>query len=275
LEVSLSLGAAEMQAGDPLFVQVLLKNRGAQPIRWQMAPDFARGFRVVVRRVGAEHYIRTTSKDIDIDSVRAPFHLEPQASLFAIDVLLAEINPFLLEPDRYELRAEVTDPKRVNLAQPLAFSEPLLLTVVPRAEAELKLISRYRQEIRYGVSATHCGTLERTAEDLRRLEDQLGPSVLKTTLVWSRMVNDYDPNAPMAAARLEAMQNVRLIVSPVTADAIGLCLASRLVAIKQPEAALKALKTIKGFNLHAEGLRSDSQSRIDRREKARREKAQD
>jgi hypothetical protein len=89
------------------------------------------------------------------------------------------------------------------------------------------------------------------------------------------MVNDYDPSSPMAEAKHEAIQNVRLIVSPVTADAIGLCLASRLAAMRQSEAALDAIRVLKEYNSYAKGLRMGCQARIDRLEKARQEKARE
>jgi len=116
--------------------------------------------------------------------------------------------------------------------------------------------------IRWGVS-TDFSNGDRYAEALRQLEKALEPSVLRTSVVWSRMIREYRPDAKCAEEKLAGIENLRGTLDPVTAEVVSLCLASRLFFFQQWEPALAVLERFQERNGLIESLRLECRSQLE------------
>lgn len=283
--VSFQVASTELKVGDPLFVKIRYTNRTKEALSWNAAPTFDWGtLQVQVRPGGEEKYNRTWSKRSGSELYPGPMQLEPGESGFGVDVMLTErkrernpwmSNPWLSKPGVYSLRAAFRfipperrrDTKELYLERNLIYSEPILVRVHDRPAKEKELIASRTKELRWGVSAIKGGRTQMFSKELAGLEANLGPSVMRTTLVWSRMIRDYDPMAPCAVETRAAIEKLRLTVDPATAEVMTICLASRLQFTKSPEDAIAVLEAFEDRNTFVRGIRSRSRAYIERAEK--------
>ena len=63
------------------------------------------------------------------------------------------------------------------------------------------------------------------------------------------MILEYDPAMPGAQEQLTAIENVRKVLDPVTADVVSLRLAARFITHKQWELALSEFDKVDADNL--------------------------
>ncbi|MEO8496459.1 MAG: hypothetical protein ABI614_15430 [Planctomycetota bacterium] len=267
IEVTLSLSADVIRTGDPLFVKATIQNRDNEPIHWFSAPDFAFELQIEQRVQGSTSYDACRTREGGDDVEFGPMIMAGNSRYSAFDVLLPSENPALQEPGSYQLRvrvAQASDKEGTDVRY--YHSLPVELMVQPRDQGEVKLIHAMRREIDFGVSTqfSNSGTL---AKELYELEISLkGPSVLKTSIVWSRMIREYDPASTCANEQLVALQNVRLIVDPVTSEVISLCLASRLRHYGQWQGVLEVLHSVEERNVIVENIRAECRARINPKE---------
>lgn len=197
--------------------------------------------------------------------------LRPNETYVDYDFLLPVDNDFLFRPGDYEVRAGFNSPYSPQLGE--VSSTVLPISIKMRDSQELVELIRSTHEVWRTVAVdpyrdlTALVTAEKS-EVIESLESQLSRSYLRTTLIWTRMIREYDSAQPCAQQQKLSIENLRRVVDPVTADVIAIKLASRLETHKQWKLALTELAKIDGRNARIESNRRSCEYYLEQEGKA-------
>ncbi|MEO8164117.1 MAG: hypothetical protein ABI619_01850 [Betaproteobacteria bacterium] len=241
-----------IRAEDPLFLKVIAKNAGSQPITFRMPmTSYLHTLGIEFRKVGTGEFMPAmpgSGKDV----IANRHSLKPAHSYASHEVLLADPSTgWAIEPGKFEVRA-VT----VSLKGRYYYSEPVVIHVQPIDDQEQESIGKVRRY--FGHINSRFTSDEPPKQPLVDLERALSPCILKDTLRWTREWGEVMRNEQLTSTeRQAALEKLADRLDDVTAEAFVHITADHYQNTKQWISALRELAKLPEHTEQSDSIRDE------------------